>query len=220
MKAMKFCITFSTILLLASFQSVVAQRFGLGNDPNKEAKTLLSKRAAITGYGIIDNRFSEIADNTAVFMGGHGGIIINRHLFLGLGGYGLLTNVEYKGVDPEQPLRAYMGYGGVHLAYVIAPKQLIHISIPTFIGIGTAEIYNKVGDMDFQGLPVDEVFIEKTGIYLFEPGIQLEINVTNFMKVCVGGNYRFIKGLDLVNDIGKDRVEGYLFNVSVVAGKF
>ena len=64
------------------------------------------------------------------------------------------------------------------------------------------------------------IFVENSAFLLFEPGLQLEVNVTQFMKIGLGAGYRMVQGTTLRNDITDDDLTYWTGNFSLIFGKF
>lgn len=177
-------------------------------DKNDQMQTLFGFDSKITGYGSIDSKFTRLNNKDAVLVGGHGGVIFNSYFYFGLGAYGLVTNNQFAGSLPDESLDMFMGYTGLMMGFNIIPKKVIHFSIPLFVGVGNLELENN------------NVFVENSTFLLFEPGLNLEINVVQFMKIGFGAGYRMVQGTNLRNSISDDDLTYWTGNFSLVFGKF
>ena len=152
-----------------------------------QMQTLFGYDSKITGYGSLESKFTRLNEKDAIIIGGHGGVIFNSYFYFGLGAYGLVTRQQINGRPPESSLPAkmldiHMGYTGMMMGFNIMPKKAVHFSVPLFVGVGNLELeHNKV-------------FIENSAFLLFEPGLQLELNVVHFMKFGIGSGYRMVHG--------------------------
>lgn len=173
-----------------------------------QMQTLFGFDSKITGYGSLDSKFTRISDKDAVLIGGHGGVIFNSYFYFGLGAYGLVTTNQFDGSFPEASLDLHMGYTGLMMGFNIMPKKVVHFSIPLFAAVGNLELENK------------GIFVENSAFLLFEPGLNLEINVVQFMKIGMGAGYRMVKGTNLRNNISDEDLSYWTGNFSLVFGKF
>lgn len=173
-----------------------------------QMQTLFGYDSKITGYGAVDSRFGSLLGNDAIFMGAHGGVIFNSFFNFGIGAYGLATTNHIVGTNPEEPLDISMGYTGLMMGFNIMPKKVVHFSVPIFVGVGNLELehYN--------------IFVENSAFMVFEPGLQLEINVVKFMKIGIGGGYKMIHGTNLRNPITDSDLTNWSGNFSLIFGKF
>jgi hypothetical protein len=173
-----------------------------------QMQTLFGYDSRITGYGTLDSRFSGIMDRDAVFVGAHGGVIFNSFFYFGMGAYGLATTNQITGTTPEESLDMNMGYTGLMMGFNIMPKKVVHFSVPIFVGVGHLELEH------------DNIFVENSAFLLVEPGLQLEINVVQFMKIGIGGGYRMVHGTNLRNPISDGDLTNWSGNFSLTFGKF
>ncbi|MGI9544699.1 MAG: hypothetical protein ACR2MX_15665, partial [Cyclobacteriaceae bacterium] len=123
----------SIMLLTFTLSIALAQEEGY---QVKETKTVLGKNTKARGFGSLDLKVSKLKNDHALLVGAHGGVILDNRFILGLGGYGLTTNVDFEGTDPTGKQYLYGGYGGLVLGAVIAPREMVHIYIPVLIGAG------------------------------------------------------------------------------------
>lgn len=214
----------SIILLLIVLAStfVSAQKYMDTYDPDDDKiKSLLGKGNDLNGFGALDVKVGDFKGERALMMGAYGGLIINRRYLLGLAGYGLGTNIEFDGNIPGEteikPLNLHGGYGGVLIGVTIAPKELIHISMPIILGAGALEVSDK--DF-FVNNPADSEFtVEDSAFFIVEPGLELEFNITKYFRFGVGATYRHIAGTDLINVIDDD-LRGVSAMMSFRFGRF
>ncbi len=187
---------------------VYAQEQTAEQNRQEQMQTLFGYDAKITGCGSLEAKFTRLNGQDAVLLGGHGGVIFNRYFYFGIGAYGLVTNNQFSGVVPEDDLNLEMGYTGLMMGFNIMPKKVVHFSVPLFVGVGNMEIEH------------DHVFVENSAFLVFEPGLNLEVNVVHFMKIGLGAGYRIIHGTNLRNSISDDDFSYWSGNFSIVFGKF
>jgi hypothetical protein len=159
-----------------------------------QEKTLISGDIESGGYGGPVLQVTQINKQTAVLVGGVGGWIINHTIVLGGGGYGLVTDVTAKYLDPfygSQYLS--VGYGGLYLEYIASSDEIIHLTFGTLVGAGNVSYKNQ--EMFNMGRAMDQFFV-------LEPNVQVNLNVTEFFRISAGANYRWVTGVR--NDITSD----------------
>lgn len=178
------------------------------NSLAQQAETLFSNNVTYGGFGGPVVKMGSVADGTGVWIGGRGGWIINfetdHSISLGGGGYGLVT--EHLSTDSSD-LYAMNGYGGFEIEYTNKSFRLIHISVSTLIGAGGL----MLRDRDFESSNE-----EPNAYFALEPGVNAELNVTNFFRVSAGINYLFTSG---INRFGFNDRDFSGFN-GVIAFKF
>jgi hypothetical protein len=198
-----------TIGIIIGLTSLVFAQDEVNNPVKKDQmQTLFSFDSKITGYGALDSKFTRLNDKDAVFIGAHGGVIFNSYFYFGLGAYGLVTTNQVQGSFPEATLDTHMGYTGMMMGFNIMPKKVVHFTVPLFLGVGNLELEHN------------DVFVENSAFLLFEPGLQLELNIVHFMKIGLGAGYRMVHGTNLRNDITDEDLSYWSGNFTLVFGKF
>ncbi|WP_420316860.1 hypothetical protein [Ekhidna sp.] len=209
------------ILSLLAFSSY-AQKYVDTYDPkNEEIKSLLSKQNDLNAFGAADLKVGDLKGERALLVGAYGGFIINRRYLFGVAGYGIVTNVEFDGMVQGQTemkkLNLHGGYGGLLIGGTIAPKELIHISFPIVLGVGSLEVVDK--DF-FVNNPADSEFtIENTVFFVAEPGLEVEFNITKYFRLGAGMTYRYVSGSELDN-IKDEDLTGTTAMISFRFGRF
>lgn len=193
---------------------------------NTEIKTLIHKGAKIRGFMAFDMKLSDIHKYNSLLVGGHMGLILQDHLMIGGGGYGISSTNKFDGVDSNgdaQELYIFGGYGGIVLGYTVAPREIIHISFPVLIGGGGFEVSDSnisrtVRDQDFIN---SDHRVEYSSAFVVEPGVEAEINITKFFRLGFGGSYRIVQGVNLnINNITDKDLTSWSTHISFKFGKF
>ena len=154
----------------------------------------LFKGAETGGFGGPVVKFTTVNGDGVVMAGGRGGWIIGHSLMLGGGGYGVATEVD----APEQvlpgegPLDIKFGYGGFELEYLVHPNSLGHFSVGTLIGGGDAHFVRDVGPLSKSTQTVGE----SDAVFVMEPAVNAELNVTPWFRLHGGVSYRWVSGID------------------------
>jgi hypothetical protein len=199
----------------------------LSQENKEEIKTLFGNgKVTFGGYGAVETKFSSINNQFGVFVGGRGGVIINHSFILGLGGYGLTTSHKvdgYKIKDPYYPdSTAYlrMGYGGLHIGYIIEPNEVLHISTGLLIGGGWAGYTQEMSSNNHSTYMNNNNFsYESTGLFIAEPSVGAELNITNFFRIELNANYRFVSLVELPVTKSSD-LGGFSGSLAFKFGKF
>ncbi len=182
-----------------------------------EMKTIFSRSSEIRGFGAFDLKVTEFKEDKALFIGGHGGVILNKHFIFGGGGYGLSTSNTFDVEGSNEELELFGGYGGIVLGYIIAPTEIIHVSFPVLIGAGGVEVAEE-GTEIVNG---ERSVLDRSAFFVVEPNVEIEINMTRFMRLGIGGGYRFIQGTDLdVGDVSNEDLSSWTAGISFKFGKF
>lgn len=204
---MKKCLV---ILLLVIAGSLYAQ----------EQETLLSGDVHLSGFGGPVVKFTSINKEFAVMVGGYGGLLINHSFLIGLGGYGLVNNLEpnqtaidYFGIVRKS--RIEFGYGGGVLEYIGNPGRIVHYTVTALIGAGGVT-YRERYDHDFDFGQYDA---NTETVFASELSAAVELNITTFFRMDVGAGYRFISGVNLVGLKNED-LSGPSANITFKFGAF
>jgi hypothetical protein len=166
----------------------------------QQARTLVRGEASHGGFGALVFKGSGVNDQFAGFFGGRGAWLIDHVFALGLGGYVMGGGVDVQREGGEQSLD--MWYGGAELEFISGWSQVYHITFLTLVGGGS--------------LGLDG---ESDGIWVAEPALNIEINVTPYMRLNFGGGYRFVFGVD-IPDLENRDLSQFLGQVSLKFGAF
>lgn len=143
-----------------------------------QERTLVSEDFHSGGFGGPVVKFSQVADEFAVFAGGRGGWIINHTFVLGAGGYGLANDIRFSDLTYGRDIE--FGYGGLELEYINRSDNLIHFTVYLLIGGG--------------GL--SGTILEDESVFVAEPALNGELNITSFFRLNAGVGYRWVAAVD------------------------
>ena len=151
-------------------------------------------------------KLNSIQGKTGTLVGMYGGALINRTLLLGFTG----------GVNLGHPTVNYGYFGGI--AQVIAyPGKMVHVSGQMVVAYGTTKDYEnpKSGLLDNFWNISGERFV------LTEPGVNVEINLSEWVTLVTGVSYRFVSGIDANNEyvdithVTSQDMSGINFNIGL-----
>ena len=143
-----------------------------------QERTLVSEDFHSGGFGGPVVKFSQVADEFAVFAGGRGGWIINHTFVIGAGGYGLANDIRFSDLTYGRDIE--FGYGGLELEYINRSDNLIHFTVYLLIGGG--------------GL--SGTILEEESVFVAEPALNGELNITSFFRLNAGVGYRWVAAVD------------------------
>ncbi len=162
--------------------SVMAQEYEYD-----EIETLLGDDISVGGFGSPVIKIISIKNKTGVMVGGQGNMIFNRIFSIGVGAYGWVNDTNLENIIADTTLGFDFGYGGIILEYIINPSNASHFTISTLIGAG--------GIIYEQEKPLGD-FKDDTVCIVLESGINLELNVTEFLHIDLGTSYRYVNGVN------------------------
>ena len=183
------------------------------------------------GYGAFTIGYSRIDKKDALVIGGRAGWLIDHHFTLGIAGYGFSNNISNKTYDNYvDNMSMAGGYGGVFLEYIILPNHPVHVAIPILFGAGGATSYD--GNIwDQHNWQHYNYYYDGAAFLVFEPGVELELNIIKFFRVAFGVKYRLTNGINLSYTYYQDgnyktvsvdprAIDGFNYNISFKFGWF
>lgn len=198
----------------------------LGASAQEKQETLFGSPVEHGGFGGVVTKMTPIHGEMGLMVGGYGGWLINHQLMIGGGGYGLATDVRAS-ADAElayapngEPLYVDFGYGGLMIEYIIAPHRLVHINVQALIGAGGVSYRedwrNDVfGDDDghYHHGPSEALFVA-------EPSVNVELNITEWMRLSAGAGYRYVTGVDGLRGLENKDLSGASGQIALKFGSF
>jgi hypothetical protein len=186
------------------------------NGENKMKKimlVLLLVSAAFPAYGAEDStlmkriqhhgaflapvlKATEFRNQLALLVGGRVAWVANHQFCLGVGGYGLASEVESDYFGPDSTFLLNFGYGGLEVEYIFYPRRIFHFTVYSLIGAGGASFFTRDPDIDVEW--DGDVF------FIVEPGVNLELNVRDGFRIDFGYSYRFVSNLRMEGLSNKD----------------
>jgi hypothetical protein len=110
----------------------------------------------------------------------------------------LVNNVAFLGDDlngeNNAPLSLEYGAGGVFIEYLFKSESPIYFSIPVNLMGGGITINDAASDIE----------VESSGVFIIEPGINLEFKITKSFTPAINLSYRQAIGSSLENLSNQD----------------
>jgi len=216
-----------SFILLALFLQA-----GFAQETEDGMKTLFSGKKMKFSGGFINPELKgtiinpgDGKDGYGFLMGGRLGFIFNEKYSIGLGGYGLVTeHTTPNGTDILDPnydpdAKIGFGYGGLIFEYTLFGNKMIHFTIPVLVGGGVASLYKDVVIDEEEWTWDDFTNYENSGFFVVEPGVNIEVNVTKFMRFDLGASYRLVQFVEMDN-LTNDDLSNIAVNASLKFGIF
>jgi len=186
-------------------------------DPNG-IQTLTGPGHATGFYFGFHSEYSQVAGYDAFGAGGTFAIIANHGIAIGFSGKGFFTE-PYKVSPSSNTSYSYAGgYGGILIEPIILPKYPVHVSFPILLGAGG--IARSILTNYYYPYDYTQVYVENAEAFLIaEPGVEIECNVTRWMRLGIGGSYRFTTGLENTS-FESNSMDGFTAGFSMKFGKF
>lgn len=192
----------------------------------QEQETLFGTDIDHGGYGALSTRLTSIQGKDAAIVGAYGGWLIDHKLMLGLGGFGLTTDVRARSVAQErynpggEPLYVQFGYGGFMLEYILAPNDLIHVTLQALAGGGAVSYREHWMDDNDHWNDDDRHYGGNDALFVIEPAAHAEVNVTTWFRIAAGLSYRYVSGIDELQGVDNDDFRGLTGNLTFKFGAF
>jgi hypothetical protein len=214
-----------TRLLLAAIMTIGIMAFSFGQEENStEMKTIFGDKDSKIdhgGYGAISIGYTQINKEDVMTLGGRAAWVIDHHVAIGLAGKAFMNSVFIQGDFPNTPengLYLSGGYGGFFVEPIIAPNFPIHASIPIIIG-GGGFVLN---DHTWHDYSYEYDYYEPydwDSFFVFEPGVEVELNVVKYFRVAFGASYRLTSNLH-ISEVPKDMMNGFNGEMTLKFGWF
>ena len=208
-----------TLLTALVVSSLLA--FTQENDEPKMHTLFDSENTSIGGYGGLRIAYSNFNERDILMVGGRGGVIFNSSFVFGGAGYGIVNSPQFENVsfnnETYPTLFLQGGYGGVLFEYILKPNKVVHFTFPVVLGAGSVLFADK---HPLHGGPnYNEHIITNSEFFVVEPGVEIELNVIQFMRIAVGASYRLTSEIDLPS-MPTNSFNGLTTSISLKFGKF
>lgn len=157
----------------------------LSAQEKKKTATLLKSDTEFSEIWAPEIKINSIQGDAGTLIGFYGGSLINQKLLLGISG----------GVNLSHPHVNYGYFGGI-AQYIFLNEELVHFSAQMLIAHGSAKDY----DHTKEGLLDNFWNISGEDFMITEPGLNLEVILTNKTTLVLGMSYRFVNRLDENNE--------------------
>lgn len=177
---------------------------------HSQIKTILGNDHSHGGYLGFDMLFGEIDNSQSLEIGGRLAWVLDHRFAFGVMGSGFVS-AENIDIDEEVHLDLAGGYGGLLFEPIIFPLKPIHLSVPLFCGVGgaasnpTSENFDEFDDTD--------------AFLIFRPGLEAEVNLLKFLRLSIGGHYRFAYDFEM-EGMSEDALNGLSIGVAMKIGLF
>lgn len=204
------------LVLLMAGSAVFAQAVQDENNNSAQIQTLFGDSISYGGYGALMFNYSKIDKGDAFLFGMRGAWLIDHKLAIGLSGYGFINDMHWDSNYPDKDQFLTGGYGGLLLEPVLFANKPVHLAFPILIGGGGAVVVDEtLWDDDY-----DDWYPEYVDVFfVFEPGVELELNVVPAMRVAFAVTYRLTEDMEL-GGLDENALNGLNFGVAFKFGNF
>ncbi len=147
---------------------------------NRSSETLFGNRGLqFSGiWGGTATSITKFDQDYAVYSGGYGGLEFGRSLFVGWGGFRLVSDVDLSSLANN---RFDMRYNGLMLGYAFRSYKVIHPTFMVLAGKGKVNVNNEGEDK----------------VFVIQPALGVELNVLKWFRIGLEGGYRIVTDTDL-----------------------
>jgi len=164
------------------------------------------------GYGEASAEFTQLGDGEmGLFLGGGGGLVLNRQFLVGADLSFLANDIEYRTLDGNDRFIEYTR-ANLNFTYIFWPDVLVHPALSLSGGMGWLRLRNPNKAVDENDPDADTTFQG-------EPALHVILNVTRTTRLTVSGGYRWVGGINTENFVDQD-AEGAFVTISFVFGSF
>jgi len=189
-------------------------------DINTFSKRDTTKPFIMGGYGEPFIGGTQLNGDWGIALGIKGGVTFNRKF-----GFGPVAKVniglwEFEGnnlnFNDSADLELFIGSAGIFLEYIFKMESKIHFSIPLNIMVGGVSIREDGGSGNGKDKDGE---VESGGVFILEPAINVDFNVSKFFIPSLHIGYRAVFGSQLYNVTDQD-LSGAYFGLGLKFGKF
>jgi len=188
-----------------------------------------TESSKLGGYLGITVNYTDLNNRDGWIIGMRGGPIFRNLIGVGLVGY-IFINQSHPNTELGEILRFSYGlegtYGGVFFEPILTPTYKLHVSFPITFGMGMVAYISD----DLFSMGWNNVVLASSSFKLIEPGVELDFLILPFLKLSLGGYYRFSTNVNLqtysyntgrVVKLTDDTVmDGFTVGISLKIGKF
>ncbi|MFT4662041.1 MAG: hypothetical protein ACI8XB_002328 [Patiriisocius sp.] len=189
-------------------------------------ETIFGDEFSIRGFLELNSSVTTVRNQTAAMMGGGIDIVFNHKLNIGFVGTGMIAEVESPNLSFDGVNHNFIqfGYGGLKVEPVFNSNKKIHFSVPLIIGGGGLfetdfNIWDELDYYDDGFNHINHNLRRSDAIFVFEPGLNIELNLFKHARLATGAKYRMVNDVDIVNLKNAD-FEGLSGHISLRFGWF
>jgi hypothetical protein len=164
-------------------------------------------------------KLSRMIKGYQLYTGFKGGILFNDKIAFGVSGGGFVTETVFKyyyDQDNKDLLNTVMLYGGFNFDYIIRTRSPVQLSFPMLVGCAGIVLFSTDTTIN---MIADEKMVEGGVFIIYEPGINLEVNLARFLRMGFGVGYRFAFRGDM-DRVSPGDLSDFTFNWNIKFGSF
>jgi hypothetical protein len=135
-------------------------------------------------FGAVTQKFSSIDKEFAYFLGGYGGVLLEKDVLIGAGAFTFLNGNSMNQNGNQKP-HLNLTYVGFVAEKIFQSKKAIHFSSNVLLGAAFIGEQNKLPNSEMYSISTRESFVA-------EPSISVELNATKWFRIESGISYRWL----------------------------
>jgi hypothetical protein len=186
--------------ILSAIIGMIIASAAFCQEKENEYRTIFGNdQMSVTGFGGFDMQFSSIGGSYAFGAGGSGGVLLNGQVFFGGFGMGCTVDKTFE-INNLTTNHASIGYGGLMFGYIFKGEKAIHPAVFLQTGWGGVDLFD-----DSQS---GNSYNTNDNIFVINPSVEMELNITRFFRLAVGANYQFVTGINEYADLNNTDFSG------------
>jgi hypothetical protein len=144
-----------------------------------------------SGYVDLGGKIQSLVGKLSFFSAVHGGWIINRHVYLGLGAYALHAPKDQ--LNPSGYMwydQSSMFYGGVEGGYRFPLNERINLRAQLLLGIISTNFFSQLNAQN------GHMNVFSNDSMLIEPGVYADMKIWREFGISLGVHYHFTQGAE------------------------
>ena len=140
-------------------------------------------------FGALEMKTLSYKNQNELFLGGRFGWVINKKFVVGGGYYSLINSLDINTAEYNNQEFHTLNYGGLELEYYLLSSGKLRPSISVLCGGGGVTLLIPSGVQDKK--------IRTTlNLNVYEPRLNFEYSLYNWLNIAAGVSYRFVTNLD------------------------
>ena len=157
-------------------------------------------------------KYTRLVNQPALIIGVKGSWIINKQLVLGAAYYALTSDVKSNYFDAQnnQDVLLNFNYGGLEFEYLLFNDPFFNLSLGMLTAGGGVEYYIRNRSKNYS----------YTNLLVWEPQINLEVKIFEWLHTDAGLSYRMISGIYELYNVTKNDMQGINILLTIKIGEY
>jgi hypothetical protein len=180
---------------------------------------LIRRPSGVRAYFEVGTAAGPLRGGTGVLPAAFGELLIGRYVSVGLGGVGLANNVALpRDLSPRRDFIDF-GYGGLTVGARVMPSRAVHLTGRVLVAAGGVSLRERE-DVASSVPPTARDRTRGDTVLVVEPEAAVEINLTRWMRLTVGGSYRITRFVDAAFLASDRTLSGAAARMALRFGRF